>query len=379
MKKLLAAIVAAAMILSLAIVAPVSAETRDLHATFIGDTCEGEPGDTVDYIVSIDGDFEFHGLTMEINYDPNVLTLNSYTLGPVLSALPTGAMAMPDNSISGSFRLGVMCAMDGITATGDMITLNFTIADDAQPGTYPIEFVITGFTYMPIGGEAEDIEYELENGSIVVEGEEPPAVEIIDLVNITGFTAPEWGANPDFDVEVPSDAHYTIRTASWFWSYGDEGGLLEATDAYDNEDYEYIMNIIIVADEGYDWPEGLKTADLTVTINGSEEYVGEYFVDILQDGTEVLWIRTVPFTVTNPDTPPTEEPPTEEPPTEEPPTEEPPTEEPPTEEPPTEVPPTEEPTDQPTPPTTGAITMIGLGVAAVATAAGVVIFRKKED
>ena len=283
MKKLLAAIVAVAMILSLAVV-PAMAETRDPHATFVGDTCEGEPGDTVDYTVTIDGAYEFHGLTMEINYNSDILTLNSYTLGSVLTALPTGAMAMPDNSIPGSFRLGVMCAMDGITATGEMITLNFTIADDVDfsgaegPVPHiitPVEFVITAFTYMPINEDPTDIEYETEDGSVVIYQPEVPPTEV----------------------------------------------------------------------------------------------------------------------------PPTEVPPTEFPPTEVPPTEVPPTEVPPTEVPeeptpvpeeptevpeePTEVPeePTEvPPTDEPTPvPPTGAIALVGVGIAAIAAGAGVVIFRKKED
>ncbi len=246
MKKLLAAIVAFAMVLSLAAVVPAMAETRDgeMNAVFTAETVTAAPGETVTVTASIDGVYEIHGMTMEFNYDPAVLHCDSYALGPVLANLPQSAMAMPDNSIAGSFRMGLMCAVDGVTATGDLFTCTFTVAEDAQPGTYDIEFVITGLTYMPIGEPATDIPYELNNGAVVVEGEEPP---------------------------------------------------------------------------------------------------------------------------------------TEEPPTEEPPTEEPPTEEPPTEEPPTEVPPTEEPTDQPTPPPTGAITVIGLGVAAIAAAAGVVIFRKKED
>lgn len=103
------------------------------------------------------------------------------------------------------------------------------------------------------------------------------------------------------------------------------------------------------------------------------------------ENTPVNGAVVIPATETEEPVEPTEEPgePTEEPvePTEEPgePTEEPgePTEEPgaPTEEPGA---PTAEPTTPPAP-STGAISIIGAGLAALAAGAGIVIFKKKED
>ena len=64
---------------------------------------------------------------------------------------------------------------------------------------------------------------------------------------------------------------------------------------------------------------------------------------------------------------------TPEPPTDEPITDEPITDEPITDE------PTPTPTDEPQPPVTGTIALVGVGIAAVLAGAGVVLFRKKED
>ncbi len=83
---------------------------------------------------------------------------------------------------------------------------------------------------------------------------------------------------------------------------------------------------------------------------------------------------------------PTDEPITDEPTTDEPITDEPVTNEPTTDEPVTGEPATDEPidetpvpTDTPNPPVTGTIALVGVGIAAIAAGAGVVLFRKKED
>ena len=84
------------------------------------------------------------------------------------------------------------------------------------------------------------------------------------------------------------------------------------------------------------------------------------------------------------DEPITDEPITDEPITDEPITDEPITDEPGTDEPITDEPgvtdePTAVPTDAPNPPVTGAMSLIGVGIAAIVASAGVVIFRKKEE
>ena len=84
------------------------------------------------------------------------------------------------------------------------------------------------------------------------------------------------------------------------------------------------------------------------------------------------------------DEPITDEPITDEPITDEPITDEPITDEPGTDEPITDEPgvtdePTAVPTDAPNPPITGAMSLIGVGIAAIVASAGVVIFRKKEE
>ena len=276
MKKLLAAIVAVAMIFALTAV-PAFAATRDV-VTFSADSVTAAPGDTVQIVVRIDGEYECHGLTVKVETDTNVLTVESYENGEILNSVPSGSMALVDVTPEGFVSVGVMCAMAPFSGSGTLVIINYNVADDAQPGTYDVHLNVTKFINMPLGEDQTDIEFTTVDGSVTVEGE---------------VVTPEPTEEPVEPTEEP--------------------------------------------------------------VEPTEEPVE-----------------------------PTEEPvePTEEPvePTEEPvePTEEPaePTEEPvePTEEP---VEPTEEP--QPTPPETGAIALIGVGVAAVAAGAGVVLFRKKED
>ena len=81
----------------------------------------------------------------------------------------------------------------------------------------------------------------------------------------------------------------------------------------------------------------------------------------------------------SPEPPITDEPITDEPITDEPITDEPITDEPITDEPGVTDEPTAVPTDAPNPPITGAMSLIGVGIAAIVASAGVVIFRKKEE
>ena len=70
-------------------------------------------------------------------------------------------------------------------------------------------------------------------------------------IYVDGFTRPYWGAHPDFDVTIPSDAHCTISNVTWNWENSTESGLLSPSDIFNNENLVYYMGIIFHPESGY--------------------------------------------------------------------------------------------------------------------------------
>ena len=102
-----------------------------------------------------------------------------------------------------------------------------------------------------------------------------PSQQTITEIYIDGFTPPVWGEHPDFEVEVPSNAHYHLDMVpvSWWYSDGEDTHLMfEEDDVFDHEDYEYFMSVAMRADEGYEFAD-----DLVVFFNGDASVFYPYF------------------------------------------------------------------------------------------------------
>ena len=164
MKKLLAAIVAVAMIFALTAV-PAFAATRDV-VTFSADSVTAAPGDTVQIVVRIDGEYECH---VKVETDTNVLTVESHENGEILNNVPGGSFALVDVTPEGFVSVGVMCAMNPFSGSGTLVIINYNVADDAQPGTYDVHLNVTKFINMPLGEDQTDIEFTTVDGSVTVE------------------------------------------------------------------------------------------------------------------------------------------------------------------------------------------------------------------
>ncbi len=119
--------------------------------------------------------------------------------------------------------------------------------------------------------------------------EEPePQPELIDTVAIEGFTVPAWDENPDFDVTVPEDAHYSIDYTAWLC----DGDQMIRQDVFDSETSSYMMSIVLVPEEGYEFAD-----EVEATINGGTEYIG--VANNTGEGT--FHILTIEFTVEEPE------------------------------------------------------------------------------
>ncbi len=79
----------------------------------------------------------------------------------------------------------------------------------------------------------------------------------IEEVDIYGLPYPEWNAVPATDQYVPEGVHYTLNNCAW--GYRDvntgAGGQMTEGMVFDNENYEYYMVFLILADPGYSFAE----------------------------------------------------------------------------------------------------------------------------
>ncbi len=189
MKRFLAALLAVMLTFSLVSI-PVRAEGE---VVFTVPTIQAEPGDTVDVTVMIDcADHEMHVLNSYLQFDPEALTVNSITPGSGMSA--NGGFVLPDfASESGKAKIGAMYPTTGFTGSGVLMTVNFTVSDDAA-GSIPLTMVVTEIRNYPVGGTAVDLPYVANDGAVVVAGADPtqapatdaPAADFNAAANIEG-------------------------------------------------------------------------------------------------------------------------------------------------------------------------------------------------
>ena len=122
-------------------------------------------------------------------------------------------------------------------------------------------------------------EYEEEPDPTEPPVTEPP-VELITEVDVIEVDIPEYGANPDFEVTVPEDAHYTVDEIVWV-RYDDEGDTdMTETDVFDNPDASYYAIITVLPEEGWDFAEdciGLINGD-SALVDFSFPYEGAFFI-----------------------------------------------------------------------------------------------------
>lgn len=127
----------------------------------------------------------------------------------------------------------------------------------------------------------------------VVPTEEP--VNYIDTIEINGFVVPEWGADPFYDVTVPEDAHYSIVYTDWNWWDWDNEEIMQEGDVFDNANVAYYQYFELVPDDGYAFVD-----ELTILINGSEEYADTLFSGFDEEDNK-FHIFTVDFFVEEPE------------------------------------------------------------------------------
>ena len=129
----------------------------------------------------------------------------------------------------------------------------------------------------------ETDDYCIVSINFTVEREAIPAIEVFDL------EIPEWGANPDFELSIPEDAHYYISELTWRSWENNVGTLLDESSVFESETLTYKLYLVLLPEEGYKF-----TPNTFGTLNGETELISAQAYD---DETDYYCIVSIDFTV----------------------------------------------------------------------------------
>ena len=219
-------------------------------------------------------DFSFHegsGYAASASYDNNVgaLTPDNWMITPEFTGNTLTFWAQGQDPSWAAEYLGIFVSEDGGDTWSDEIA-NFTLT------AYDTEYTVDLSAYANVRGSIRvairhynitDM-YVANVDYIVVSGVPSEGPEVIDLVEILGFIAPEYGANPSYQLTVPEGANYYIDNQFWMWTNPDGygGAMMNPDDVFDNPDIRYFQQISFRANEGYVFADSP-----TVTLNGSTD------------------------------------------------------------------------------------------------------------
>ena len=114
---------------------------------------------------------------------------------------------------------------------------------------------------------------------------------VIFKINIEGFSKPVWGTHPDYEVNVPADANYTLDNVDWNWrdAGNNDGAILGESETFNNEDYVYFMYFKVLPNNGCTFAD-----NVTFTVNGETNIIDTIDYD---DNFGVYWAYTKDYTV----------------------------------------------------------------------------------
>ncbi|MBO4879360.1 MAG: choice-of-anchor J domain-containing protein [Clostridia bacterium] len=116
-------------------------------------------------------------------------------------------------------------------------------------------------------------------------------LELIDLIEISGYVRPAYGEHPNFNLTVPEGVGYYIDHVVWNWYNGGTNHLLNSDSVFDQTDGFYYSEIWIYWHDGYTMAE-----HPTVLINGEQ---GHTSIEHLYEWPEFL-VQTEYVTVEEP-------------------------------------------------------------------------------
>ena len=228
MKKFLAMLVAAMMVLSLVAI-PVFADGEVVFAVENA-PATATPGDEITVNLTVNGTFEAHVLNMQFNYNADAFEYVSHTRGDVLNQIIDlgGTQLVDATTIPGSMRLGVMMPTAAFTQSGTICSVTLRVKEGAANGASDLALVITEFKNFPTGGQATPIANVVNNATVTITGGSEPTP-------VPPTEAPTPTQNPN--TPAPGGMATITLTVGDVWSDGSGYQMLLDADAtaYGNE------------------------------------------------------------------------------------------------------------------------------------------------
>ena len=331
---------------------PTEPEPVEGNKFVIGSQDDVEPGSEVTVPVNAVINDEAHILNAVIEYDADVLEVVDAVFGSLVAKKLEGAYTSIDYTTTpGKIYVGIVCADEPMTGEGVLVNITFKVADDfTEPTT--VSMTVNEFGYMPVdAANAEPLDYETEDGILTpAEPVEPEPVEFV--------MGSEYGVAPGSEVTLPFtltgdyEAHILNISLDYDTSVLTLVGFEKGEVLTSLENCQVIVDTdsvpgsirigVVMFDEGMTAEGVIGNLTFKVSDDFAEPTVVE--VNVVEFGYMPVGeanAEPIPFEATNGIITPAEV--------------------------------------GPNPPVTGAISLAGLGVLAIATGAGVVIFRKKED
>ena len=228
MKKFLAMLVAAMMVLSLVAI-PVLADGEVVFAVENA-PATATPGTEITVNLTVNGTFEAHVLNMQFNYNADAFEYVSHTRGDVLNQIIDlgGTQLVDATTIPGSMRLGVMMPTAAFTQSGTICSVTLRVKEGAANGASDLALVITEFKNFPTGGQATPIANVVNNATVTITGGSEPTP-------VPPTEAPTPTQNPN--TPAPGGMATITLTVGDVWSDGSGYQMLLDADAtaYGNE------------------------------------------------------------------------------------------------------------------------------------------------
>ena len=166
---------------------------------------------------------------------------------------------------------------------GELYWAQFATTDDH--GLYQVNTETGAATSLGEIGQGTQL-----TGLFMVSQPTPPEPEIINEIYLEGFTEPVWGEHPDYDMNVPDDAPYSLTDLVWHYLYGMSAPEVLPEEYFDDEEKAYYLAAKFSPKPGYRIAE-----NPTIYFNGNDSLfdTGLIFGDD-------YWAFTIDFYVTDP-------------------------------------------------------------------------------
>lgn len=213
MKRLLSAL--AALLLAAVLILP-AAVRAEAGAIFTMNDAENiAPGDTFDITLHISGDYEAHGMSLSVEFDPTALVLESCVRGDYLKRLADNDMfvVLDCQSLAnaGKIKLGILCPVEPASGEGDVFTMRFRLKEGVTVNQQVI-MIVSELSYLPIGEiVSTDVAFTTDNAIITVVNGTTPEGGYNDGTSGVGGNPSD---SPNYPTRDPEDPDSQVTPAA---------------------------------------------------------------------------------------------------------------------------------------------------------------------